>query len=198
MSKWSHPKRQPPSPPRQTSSLAIFPLDLRVPSPAAVPSTGSCRLPLAKGDRTPRGRGLLKTIFPCAGPWVNLFPCWSVNWFAILMFYCCCFTCWVFTVPRGKFRSPYLGKTQQLQKQRYPILSVCTVFLCGQTMVWLPVFAIFNVRTDADAHGGFIDPIREPALEADSWRNIPCPTGIPKPASAFQSDAPPEILQQVV
>ena len=34
-------------------------------------------------------------------------------------------------------------------------------------MVWLPVLAIFNVRTDVDAHGGFIDPIREPALEAD-------------------------------
>ena len=53
------------------------------------------------------------------------------------------------TVPHGKFGSPYLGKVQQ--EQRYPFLSVCAVFSCVQTMVWLPVFGIFNVRTDVDA-----------------------------------------------
>ena len=36
------------------------------------------------------------------------------------------------------------------QEQRYPILSVCAVFSCVQTMDWLPVFAIFNVHTDDD------------------------------------------------
>ena len=29
------------------------------------------------------------------------------------------------------------GKAQQPQEQRYPLLSVCAVFLCVQTMVWL-------------------------------------------------------------
>ena len=30
----------------------------------------------------------------------------------------------------------------------YPFLSVCAVFSCVHTMVWLPVFGIFNVHTD--------------------------------------------------
>ena len=34
-----------------------------------------------------------------------------------------------------KFGSPYLGKAQQPQEQRYPFLSVCAVFPCVQTMV---------------------------------------------------------------
>ena len=44
-----------------------------------------------------------------------------------------------------KFGSPYLGKAQQLQEQHYPFLLVCVVFLCVQTMLWLPVLGIFNV-----------------------------------------------------
>ena len=56
-----------------------------------------------------------------------------------------------FIVPCGKFGSPYLGKAQQPQEQRYPFLSMCVVFPCVQTVVWLPVFGIFNVRTDVDA-----------------------------------------------
>ena len=35
------------------------------------------------------------------------------------------------------------GKIQQLQEQRYPCLSVCAVFLCVHTMVWLSVCAVF-------------------------------------------------------
>ena len=35
--------------------------------------------------------------------------------------------------------------------RRYPFLSKCAVFSCVQTMVWLPVFMIFNVHTDVDA-----------------------------------------------
>ena len=55
-----------------------------------------------------------------------------------------------FFVPRRKFGSPYLGKAQQPQEQRYPFISVCVVFSCVQTMVWLPVCGIFNVHTDVD------------------------------------------------
>ena len=40
---------------------------------------------------------------------------------------------------------------QQPQEQRYPFLPVCAVFSCVQTMVWLLVFVIFNVRTYVDA-----------------------------------------------
>ena len=35
----------------------------------------------------------------------------------------------------GKFGSPYLGKAQHQQDQRYPALSVCAVFSCVQTML---------------------------------------------------------------
>ena len=50
-----------------------------------------------------------------------------------------------FIVPCGKFWS------RQPQEQCYPFLSVCAVCLCVQTMLWLPVFGIFNVLTDVDA-----------------------------------------------
>ena len=53
-------------------------------------------------------------------------------------------------VPCGKFGSPYPGKSQQPQEQRYPFLSVCGVFSCVQTMIWLPVSGIVHVRSDAD------------------------------------------------
>ena len=58
----------------------------------------------------------------------------------------------VFIVPCGKFGSPYLGMEQQPQEQRYPFLSVCVVFWCVQTVVWLPVFGTFNVRTEVVAN----------------------------------------------
>ena len=102
-------------------------------------------------------------------------------------------------------QSPYLGKAQQLQEQLYPFLSVCAVFSCVQTMVWLPVFGIFNVCAQmimlmhAIAHGGCTETVRESALEVDSGRKIPCCTGDSNPreycARAFQSDAlPTELL----
>ena len=48
-------------------------------------------------------------------------------------------------------RFTWLINTQQPQEQRYPFLSVCAVFPCVRTVVWLPVFGIFNVHTDVDA-----------------------------------------------
>ena len=53
--------------------------------------------------------------------------------------------------PCRKFGSPYLGKAQQPQEQRYPFLSEYVVFSLVKTMVCLPVLRIFNVRTDVDA-----------------------------------------------
>ena len=41
----------------------------------------------------------------------------------------------------------YPGKPQ---KQCYPFLLMCAVFLCVQTMVWLPAFGIFHFCTDVD------------------------------------------------
>ena len=39
-------------------------------------------------------------------------------------------------------------RLQQLQEQCYPFLPMCAVFLCVQTVLWLPVFGNFNVRTE--------------------------------------------------
>ena len=50
-------------------------------------------------------------------------------------------------VPRGELGLPYLVRRSSLPSSA----TVCAVFLCVQTMVWLPVFEIFNVRTDVDA-----------------------------------------------
>ena len=51
-----------------------------------------------------------------------------------------------------QFGSPYPGKAQQPQEQRYPFLtSVCRIFVSKQRSICLPVLGIFNVRTDADA-----------------------------------------------
>ena len=36
----------------------------------------------------------------------------------------------------------YPCKAQQPHEQRYPFLPVCAVFLCVQTVVWLPGFEI--------------------------------------------------------
>ena len=76
---------------------------------------------------------------------------------------------------------------------------MCVISSCVQTMVWLPVFGIFNVRTDVNActhtgggggGGGLADAARESALKVDSGRNIPCRTGDLNPpqycALAFQ------------
>ena len=103
-------------------------------------------------------------------------------------------------VPCGKFGSPYPGKAQQPREQRYLFLPVCAVISCVQTMVWLPVFGIVNVRkgvTDAcdTAHGDCMDIVRESALEVDCGRKIPCRTGDSNPRQyctlAFQSDSLP-------
>ena len=74
----------------------------------------------------------------------------------VCLFCCCWFEgVWGFSTSLslwGKFWSPYLGKAQQQpQEQRYPFLSMHVVFPCVLRMLWLPVFGIFNVRTDADA-----------------------------------------------
>ena len=42
-------------------------------------------------------------------------------------------------------------RLQQPQEQCCQFLSVCAVFLFVQTMVWLPVFGIFNVCTNVES-----------------------------------------------
>ena len=85
----------------------------------------------------------------------------------------------VLLVPCGKFELPYLGKAQQPQEQRYSFLSVSAVFLCVQTMVWLPVFGILKCTptlVPAIAHRGWTDTVKESALEVDTRRKIYCHT----------------------
>ena len=86
--------------------------------------------------------------------------------------------------PLREIRVAFPGKAQQPQEQRYPFLFVCVVFLCVQTMVWLPVSGIFNVTQmlmHATAHGGCMDTVRESAVEVDCGRKIACRTGDSKP-----------------
>ena len=91
------------------------------------------------------------------------------------------FAGFLFIVPCGKFESPDPGKAQQLTEQRYPFLSVHAVFLCVQTMVWLPVLGIFNMHTDVDACRCMCTwelyehhKLWKSALKGDSGRKIPC------------------------
>ena len=97
-----------------------------------------------------------------------------------------------------KLVSPYLGKAQQPREQRYPFLPACVVFSCVRTMVWLPVFGIFNVHTDVDA----CDCTRElyghrkrVCTGSYLWEKNPLPHRGLEPASvlrlAFQSDRLP-------
>ena len=94
--------------------------------------------------------------------------------FLIIFFYHYLF--YYFIVPCWKLGSPYPSKAQQPQEQRYPSLSVCAVFPCVQTRIWLPVFGIFNVCSDADECDFTRGLYGESALRADSWRKIPCRT----------------------
>ena len=80
--------------------------------------------------------------------------------------------------------------------QHYPLLSVCGVFSCVQTMVWLPVFGFFNRGSDVDACNctqGLYGLLKS-ALEVDSGRKISCLQPLSALHLAFQSDAPPAEL----
>ena len=88
-------------------------------------------------------------------------------------------------VPCGKFRSPYLGKTQQPQEQCCSFLSVCVVSSCVQTIVWLPVclgcLTCLHKLMHGITHGGCADTVRESAPEVDPGGKIPCRTGYLNP-----------------
>ena len=65
-------------------------------------------------------------------------------------------------------RLPWVIKTQQPQEQRYPFPSVCVVFSCFQTTLWMPTLEILNMSTDVDIC--LMDTIRESVLKVDSGR----------------------------
>ena len=58
---------------------------------------------------------------------------------------------------------------QQPQEQRYPFLPVCAVFLCVQTMVWLPTFEVFTVCTEVDACGKSRERHSKRVVGTESW-----------------------------
>ena len=117
--------------------------------------------------------------------------------------------------PFMKFGLPFTRvMLQQLQEQHCLFLPVHGVFLCVQTMVWLPVFGIFNVCTGFDAGSGTqelcTNAVGESALIVDAvrkkicfctWDSNPCrhcacpfslmlyqlscPTPWPEPSPAF-------------
>ena len=82
---------------------------------------------------------------------------------------------------------------QQPQKQHFPFLIVCAVFLCVQTMVLLPILGIFNVRTDVEAcdcTGGLLIII---VISVNSERKSPC-LQKPKILKCSQTNNVPDIL----
>ena len=102
-----------------------------------------------------------------------------------------------------KLESPYLGKLQQPQEQRYPFLSVRAVFSCVQTMVWLPVFGIFNMHTDVDAcdcSPGMYGHRKRVCTGSWLWEKNPLPQRGLEPVSVLrltlQSDALPTELSR--
>ena len=73
--------------------------------------------------------------------------CLLVFMFYLLKLFFCC-TSWITYL---KFGSPYLGKAKAGARAALPISnSACGIFVCPNK---LPVFEIFNVRTDDNAGG---------------------------------------------
>ena len=73
----------------------------------------------------------------------------------------------------AKFGSTYLGKGQPPQEKRYPFIPVWVVFICVQTMVWLPLFGIYNMHINDVCvwlHTRAVRTPSESALKADSGR----------------------------
>ena len=60
--------------------------------------------------------------------------------------------CLVLLSPLWEIWVALLGKAQQPKEQCCPYLSMCVAFLCVQTMVWVPVFGIFNMHPDIDTY----------------------------------------------
>ena len=89
---------------------------------------------------------------------------------------CVCACVLYFIVFCRKFRSLYLGMSQKLQKQCYPFLSVCTVFLCVQCQ-YLTFLTCSQMLMHMTAHSGCTNTVREFALKADCRRNLPCCNG---------------------
>ena len=87
----------------------------------------------------------------------------KINFPSTKLVFCCCRTVsfhnfyfyilTVFLCPLsacGKFGTPHPGMAKQLQEQCYPFLSVCVIFLCVQTIVWLAGGAIKVMLTQSD------------------------------------------------
>ena len=73
-----------------------------------------------------------------------------------------------FIVPCGKFGSPYPGKAQQPQEQRYPLLWCVQYFHVSKQWYGcqcLGCLTCAHMLTHAAAHGGCTDTVRESALK---------------------------------
>ena len=78
-------------------------------------------------------------------------------------------------------------RLQQPQEQCYPFLTVRAVFSCVQSKVWLPMFGIFNVRTDVnacDCTRGLYGHRKRVCTESELWEKNSLPHRGIEPASA--------------
>ena len=81
-----------------------------------------------------------------------------------------------FIFPCRTLWSPYMGKAQQPQVQRYPFLSVCVVFRVSRRWYGcqcLGFLTCTQMLMQAIAHGGCTDTVRESALKVAPGRKIP-------------------------
>ena len=86
---------------------------------------------------------------------------------------------------------------QQPQEQRYPFLPACAVLSCFQTVVYLPMLGIFNVRTDVttrDCTQGLHGHRKRVCTESWLWEKKKIPFWIEPASAACRSDALPTEL----
>ena len=90
-----------------------------------------------------------------------------------------------------QFSSPYLGKSQQSQEQRYPLLPVCAVFsrVRVRTIIIMATTWIFHVRADVEACNcarGLYGRRKRVRTASCLWKKNPSPHGGFEPASVLR------------
>ena len=103
--------------------------------------------------------GLFRSLSVDESVYLFISLCLCVDIYMYVYVYRFFFFCFVLFVCFKSFIYPFAGNSgrltwvrlSQLQGECYPFRTVHAVFSCFQTKVWLPMFEIFNVRTDVNA-----------------------------------------------
>ena len=119
-----------------------------------------------------------------------------VTVFSVYFYFFILFLCFIFiflitalSLVRNSGRLYRVRYAQQPQEERHPFLPVCAVFTCVRTMAWLPVFGLFNVRTDVDTCDctrGLYGHRERVCSENRLWEKNPLSRGGLEPASVLR------------